>query len=157
MISPLTILRGVLTRFLPGCVLGFIILYSFASLSAPVNVDWWLAAGQVAVVALGFALPLVLLRHRLMSSAGVARRQSFIAGILGVPAAFIAMLFLGLEGVGPVVIASALAGMTLSIAMFFPWLKSPATLALTDGELERLAARKGNEPMTRSARDTERE
>ncbi|MBK9548738.1 MAG: hypothetical protein IPO52_06450 [Gemmatimonadetes bacterium] len=93
MISLRTILRGVLTRFLPAFILATAIMYGLASLADRINVGLLGLATLYALMTLGYTAALVALRYRLRADADVAGRRSVVAGLLA-PAAYLGGLVL---------------------------------------------------------------
>ena len=138
MITLREILRGSLTRFLPGIALGVGILYGLARLNDRVTVGWLNLTLFFGVLTLSYLGALMAIRMRLRADAGVAGRRSFVAGILS-PAAFLCglVLFQPRTGTGLYTMAVCL-GLVLGFGMFFPWLKPAASPALTDAEARAL-------------------
>jgi len=143
MIPLRTILRGVLTRFLPALILGTGILYALAFLLDRVSVGWIGLATVYALMTIGYTGALAALRYRLRADADVAGRRSVVAGLLA-PAAHVGGLVLLKSSSAPgVIVASAAIGAVLAIGMFFPWLKGAPVAALTDSEALHLLEESG--------------
>ena len=138
MISLRTILRGVLTRFLPAFILATAIMYGLASLADRISVGLLGLVTLYALMTLGYTAALVALRYRLRADADVAGRRSVVAGLLA-PAAYLGgLVLIAPHGALAYNAACVAIGAVLAIGMFFPWLKGPAVPALTDQEAQHL-------------------
>ena len=138
MISLRTILRGTLTRFIPGFILGTAIFYGLVSLTDRVSVGWLNLAVAYALVTVGYTAALAALRYRLRADADVAGRRSSVAGLL-VPAAYVSgLVVLASQSLLSQNVLAVVIGAVLAVGMFFPWLKSAPVAALTDQEAQQL-------------------
>ncbi|MDZ4258654.1 MAG: hypothetical protein U0974_07670 [Gemmatimonadales bacterium] len=138
MISLRTIVRGVLTRFLPAFLLGTAIMYGIASRADRLVVGLLGLATVFALVTLGYAAALIAMRFRLRADANVAGRRSVVAGLLA-PAAYLGgLMLLAPRGTLTFFGACVVIGAALATGMFFPWLKGPGIQTLTDQEAQHL-------------------
>jgi hypothetical protein len=139
MITARTILRGAITRTLPGFYVGFAVLMLALRVRVPLAGVGTTALLGVAATA-GGALVLGALRRRLRSDAGVAGSRAFLVGVGAFAVTITAGPFVRPHGLWqyPFVLGC---GALLSVAVFFPWLGSetvspPESIPLmTPGEL----------------------
>jgi hypothetical protein len=126
MIELRRILRGAIVGVLPGFLVGWAAFVASSAYSrsiiTPGRILLSVLAGATA--AAGSSAVLFLLRHRLRSNAGVDGRRAFVVG-LGTVGIFITIRpFLPHIGTVGEVALVGITGAALSLAMFFPWLRS---------------------------------
>lgn len=124
MITMRAILRGALTRVVPGFLLGSAVLIGASSVArssiTPGRLlSLILAAGSVGI---GSALALIVMRRRLRDDAGVDGRRAFLVGLGSMALTLTVRPFLPHIGIAAEYALFALSGAALSSAVFFPWL-----------------------------------
>lgn len=121
------VVKGTLTRFLPGSVIGM------GALSAVIppggfgglRLLEFLLVHQVGPLAIGFGLGLAGLHRVLYPDAEVAGRRGLVAGLLSPVAMLGAGVFTQLLGIVPLprpALVSFLVGIVMALVLFFPWL-----------------------------------
>jgi hypothetical protein len=125
MTSGQDILRGLIKRFIPGCI--GVIAGLLVALAGPNEIPWSFWASIVLGNSVGFGAGLLGLRKRLDPAAEVQGRRSLIAGALAPLAAGVLTFIAGTTGGLGLVAMSALAGAGSALAMYFPWLSEPAS------------------------------
>lgn len=126
-ISLREVVKGTLTRFLPGSVIGMGVL---AAIIPPLGLTKLrllelLLLHEVGPLVLGFGLGLLGLHRWLYPDAEVTGRKSFVAGILTPIAMLGGGVLAGLVGFVSQIqpsLLSFLVGFFMALAMFFPWL-----------------------------------
>ena len=116
------VLKGSLTRFLPGCVVGLAGILAWGQPDILANLPGYLAL--VAVATVGFGIGLEGLRRWLFPDAKIDGGRSFVAGLMVGPIWFsviVASMIPALQG--PQAWAFfPLIGLILAVLMFFAWL-----------------------------------
>jgi hypothetical protein len=130
MVDARSIIRGALTRTLPGTLLGnagLIALSSFvrANLSAKTLA---LTVVTGLAVCCGSALTLLAMRSRLRTDAGVTGRRSFVVGLGAFCVGLTARPFLHFVNPRGTYVLMGAAGAMLAGAVFFPWLQTKGSV-----------------------------
>lgn len=119
-----TIVRGALTRFLPGSIASSLGLFAFLNAGTPAA---WIETAGVAFAAaaaltVGFGAALTMLKQRLYPDADVGGRRSLLAGLLAPLAIFMVMGVVGGVDLASLPWVFGAGGLAAALAIFFPWL-----------------------------------
>ncbi len=132
MISIRDIWRSAATRYLPGCVLGFIAAFlangipSQQEVQILLMVEWPYLLGLTVVPALSYGVTLIGVRRRLMEDVRLISGRASVAGLLGGVVLTTVTLNWPIRNLPMFWAAGALAGSWSSLAIFFPWLRTRA-------------------------------
>jgi hypothetical protein len=126
-ISLRDVVKGTLTRFLPGSVIGMGVLTAIIPPGGISGLRLFelLVLHEVGPLMIGFGLGLLGLHGWLYPDSEVTGRKSFVAGILTPIAMLGAGVLIGLLGFMPRFqpgLVSFIVGIVMALAMFFPWL-----------------------------------
>lgn len=129
MVNLRSIVRGAVTRVLPGFLLAWTVFVASSPITrsnvTPGRIVFSILLAGAA--ALGSALALGLMRRRLREDAAVDGRRGFLVGLGAMAVTLVVRPFLPhIPAIGEFALA-ALSGAAVSGSVFFPWLSASAS------------------------------
>ena len=145
MISFREILKGTITRFVPGAIIGQGLMIALLLIGEPAPLQWrdfLVLGGFTATLAAGHLGALSAMRRFMRSDADVAGRRAMISGLAAGAFHFGTAAYLDTLTVTNGYVLGVFAGAAAAFSLFFPWLQSRqsgAEPSMVPGVLDELA------------------
>ena len=127
MISFREILKGTITRFVPGAIIGQGLMIALLLIGEPAPLQWRdfiVLGGFTATLAAGHLGALSAMRRFMRSDADVAGRRAMISGLAAGAFHFGTAAYLNTLTISNGYVLGVFAGAAAAFSLFFPWLQS---------------------------------